>query len=861
MPDSRWQLLEQLLDEAAAFPSAERAAYLDAACPDDEIRAEVESLLAAEEEADGYFADLGGALHGDALAEGGAMQAALTETLVGTQIGRWHIDAPLGQGGMGTVYRVTRADGVVEQTAALKLLDSVRPDVVARFAQERQILARLDHPGLARLLDGGATPEGRPYLVMEYVDGVPITAYATAQRLSVEARVALVAEVCEAVQAAHQRLVVHRDLKPSNIFVQTTGPRAEPSDEQTQTRSSVSRVKLLDFGIAKLLADDDAALRTQTEQRLLTPAYAAPEQLDGGAISTATDVYALGVVLYELLTGQRPFEAATPSALAAAQLQGDARRPSTVTATGSDARLAEVGLPGVQPLRRALRGDLDAICLKALRRDPNARYSSVEALHDDLLRTLDGRPVAAREGATAYRVGRFVRRHALAVSLAVVAVLALVGGLGVALWQARVAASEAEIAREQARRAEATVAFMTGLFESVGPEEARGRALAPADLVARGRAQIDALDTQPGVQGELLAVMGRLYQSLGLYAAADSLHTEALTLRQRLLGPEHPDVAESLFDRGAALFILRDFSAADSLHRRAYSLRAATLPPDDPRLLESIVALAASASNFYDHVRADSLFSVALERWDGPTWERHPARLSALVGRATLLLDEQRPADAEQLFRTALPLLTETRGTDHPDVADVHYNLGEALAAQNRDAEALDAHRRALDLYRHLHGDAHDLVATSLYRLARIEERTGSLAQAEAHYREAAVVYAETLGRDHVWSAYPLIALARLLQGAGRPSDALAALDDARTIYLAADLDHPDGRMATLDLQAGRVLHELGRHREAHDRLTASQRSYQAQLTDALTDADTAAVAQAQDRLAAIETTLAALPE
>ncbi|MEL6444048.1 MAG: serine/threonine-protein kinase [Bacteroidota bacterium] len=855
MPDNRWQLLERLLDEAAALGPSERAAYLDAACPDAELRAEVESLLAAEEGAGGFFSDLGGAI-----AEGGAMQAALTETLVGTQIGRWHVDASLGQGGMGTVYRVTRADGVVEQTAALKLLDSIRPDVVARFAQERQILARLDHPGLARLLDGGATAEGRPYLVMEYVDGVPITNYAAAHRLGVEARVALMAEVCAAVQAAHQRLVVHRDLKPSNIFVQATGTD-QSSGNDTPTRTPVARVKLLDFGIAKLLADDDAALRTQTEQRLLTPAYAAPEQLDGGAISTATDVYALGVVLYELLTGQRPFEAATPSALAVAQLQGDARRPSTVTATGSDARLAEVGLPGVQPLRRALRGDLDAICLKALRRDPNARYPSVEAFHDDLLRTLDGRPVAARDGATAYRVGRFVRRHALAVSFAVVAVLALVGGLGVALWQAQVAASEAEIAREQARRAEATVAFMTGLFESVGPEEARGRALAPADLVARGRAQIDALDTQPSVQGELLAVMGRLYQSLGLYAAADSLHTEALALRRRLLGPEHPDVAESLFDRAAALFILRDFSAADSLHRRAYALRAAQLAPEDPRLLESIVALAMSASNFYDHARADSLYTAALERWDGPTWERHPARLSALVGRATLLLDEQRPADAERLFRSALPLLTETRGADHPDVADVHYNLGEALAAQDRNLEALGAHRRALDLYRHLHGDAHDLVATSLYRLAGIEERTGGLAAAETHYQEAAAVYAETLGRDHPWSAYPLIALARLLQRENRLADALAALNEARTIYLAADLNHPDSRMATLDLQAGRVLHDLGQYREARIRLTDSRRSYRAQLADAQSDADTAAVAQAQVQLDAIEARLAALPE
>ncbi|MEO1633392.1 MAG: serine/threonine-protein kinase, partial [Bacteroidota bacterium] len=341
---------------------------LQEATSDASLRTEVEALLAADAEAVVYFADLG-----EALADG----ALGADPALGSKVGRWRLAERVGRGGMGTVYRAERADGVVEQTAALKLLDTMRPDVVARFAQERQILARLDHPSIARLLDGGATPEGRPYLVMEFVEGVPITDYAAQQRLSVDARLALFGDVCAAVQHAHQSLVVHRDLKPSNVLVTPEG-----------------RVKLLDFGIARLLEPGDDDTLTRTEQRLLTPEYAAPEQVRGEAITTATDVYALGVLLYELLAGTRPFDLPQKvlHEVARVIVEEEPERPSTAVTRADVLTLAGPA----QTLRRRLAGDLDQICLKALRKAPARRYATPDALARDVQRHLDGHPVEAR---------------------------------------------------------------------------------------------------------------------------------------------------------------------------------------------------------------------------------------------------------------------------------------------------------------------------------------------------------------------------------------------------------------------------------------------------------------------------------
>ena len=834
LDSARYHEADALLDAALDLPIEEREAYIEAACGGDEaLQRKVEVLLAFGEE-DGDGGQRGETRKGwrgllQQVVED--EQARYEGALAGRRFGPWLLDRELGRGGMGLVYLARHEE--TGKAAAVKLVPPALalPQLLKRFEAERRALAKLPHAGIAGLLDGGVAEDGTPFFAMEYADGESITAYCARHRLGLQERVRLFLRVCEAVQAAHQRLVVHRDLKPSNVFVVEEGGRP--------------LVKLLDFGIAKVLAADDeegdAGLPvTATGERLLTPAYASPEQVTGGAVTTATDVYALGVLFFELVTGQRPYrvEMEGPRALIAVA-EADVVRPSTAVArtnrSSDDARDREenrnaggglIGLPEPRRLVQRLRGDLDAICLKALRKEAEERYPTAQALSDDLERYLAERPVLARRGSSGYRAAKYIRRHRFALGTGLAVTLALLAGLGAALWQARMAAAEAEQRRLQAERAEATTAFVLGLFDRVSPEVAQGEAVSALELVEGGQEQIDQLRGQPLVQASVMAMMGRLYHSLGTYAAADSLHAQALALRQAHLDPGHPDVAESLYDRAEALFMLRDFTRADSLHGAALALREAVLPPDDPRLLESLSGVASGRYNFRDYAAADSLYGLVLERWAGPDWAGHPARARALAGRADVLMELGDPAGAEQLYQEALPILQATRGPHHPEVADVWYMLGEALGAQGHYDEAIAALRTAYALYRRLYSDAHDAIASSLYSIARLLHRDGQAGEAEAAYREAAALYAEALEADHPWSAYPLVQLGRLLLEQGRPSDALGALNEAEAIYAGAGLDRPDYRVAQLDHLTGRALRDLGRYDEAAEALRASRDAY-----------------------------------
>ena len=437
MTPDRWQTVRALFDEGRGLDVEARAAWLEGLEAD--LRAAVAPLLEADDQIEAEAdAPTGGFLVVPAADRAPELFDGAEDAHVGRRVGPWRLEERIGEGGMGVVYRAARADADFRQEAALKVVGrGLAPRaLLERFRQERRILAGLEHPGIARLLDGGLSEDGQPYFAMELVRGEPLTEYADRAGLGVEARVRLLAEVCDAVAYAHRNLVVHRDLKPSNVLVAASdtghgahgaghGERGAPPPASPPA----PRVKLLDFGIATVLEPDGGAdLRTRTGA-LLTPAYAAPEQVRGGRVTTATDVYALGVLLFELLTGHRPsaLEAgAAPTAVERAVCETPAPRPS-----------------GVAPAarRRALRGDLDTITLKALEKDPARRYASAEALATDLRRHLAGLPVEARRPTVGYRVASFVRRHPVAVGLASLAVLALVLGLAGTTWQARVAAA------------------------------------------------------------------------------------------------------------------------------------------------------------------------------------------------------------------------------------------------------------------------------------------------------------------------------------------------------------------------------------------------------------------------------------
>jgi serine/threonine-protein kinase len=499
LDQERWRQACAVFDAALELPKDAQARYVADACGGDgRLRLLVEELLESEGKADGFMAAPAVEHAAPLIAE--MIEPATEEaSVVPLTVGRYLLLGKLGEGGMASVHLARRSDGQFEQQVAVKLLKQgvYGEEGRRRFLQERQILARLQHPGIARLLDGGVTDDGTPFFVMERVEGLPVTAYCDENRLSVESRLRVFLEICEAAQYAYRNLVVHRDLKPSNILVDTTG-----------------RVKLLDFGIAKLLAEgaEEQAAATRTTLRVMTPEYAAPEQVRGDPVTTATDVYSLGVLLYELLAGERPYRLArrAPGELERAILDQDPSRPSDrATAHGSRPEAGRLG--------RRLRGDLDRIALMALQKEPERRYPSAEALANDIHRHLAGLPVAARGDAFAYRARKFLRRHTVGVVAAALVLLSLLGGLFAATWQAR-------RAQREASKAAAVKDFLGSLFSASDPSEARGRERTARDLLDEGARRIETdLQDQPEVQSEVTRLIANVYHQLGEYAREEPL--------------------------------------------------------------------------------------------------------------------------------------------------------------------------------------------------------------------------------------------------------------------------------------------------------------------------------------------------
>jgi eukaryotic-like serine/threonine-protein kinase len=649
MEASRWKRLQMLFEQALSRPPEAREAFVQEACAaDSELAKELRALLASDSAPDSVPGALARAasrvLHAD------------SRGLVGQRLGAWRIESHLADGGMGAVYLAARADGQYEQPAALKLLNPglISPAAQERMAQERQILARLTHPHIARLLDGGRTPEGLPYLVMEYVDGVPIDAWCHERGLDTAARLRLFVKVCAAVDHAHRNFIVHRDLKPSNILVDGDGVP-----------------KLLDFGIAKLLESHAEADLTRSGERLLTPSHASPEQITGGAISTATDVYALGVLLYDLLTGKRPHEATSGGAVALARaiLDTEPTRPSdAVASTGtSRRRLRQLRERGEQltpeRLARELKGDLDNIVLMALRKEPERRYASAQALADDIERHLSNRPVRARPDTLAYRSGKFWRRHPVAVPASALALLLALAGSAAFAWRLsderdRALAAEAQ-ATQAADRARQAAEFTASILENTGANRGAAREVSVQDLLATASRRVrDELKDAPPVATGMRTALGRALHSWGSY-------DEALKELQ-------PALAEAR-SRGAAG--VRDEAEILSL--------LGTVTHDLGELETSL-----------DWTRQ------AEARWQAVGTPAEKA--SALSDLAMALNGLRRRSEAEPVFRAALAQMRLAHPGDHEDTAWLLNNLGWCLHAMGRLDEAGPIYEEALTMQRRM---------------------------------------------------------------------------------------------------------------------------------------------------------------
>ncbi|WP_420455996.1 protein kinase domain-containing protein [Rubrivirga sp.] len=786
-PDpARWARVSAAFDAAADLAPADRPAALDRLCRDADgradaaLRAEVESLLDAD--ADATTSD-------DALDHGPLDASVLLEAapVVGERIGPWRVLRPIGRGGMGRVDLVERADGAYDQRAALKRLGLVAPARVRRFLRERQILATLDHPGIARLLDGGVADDGAPYLVMEYVEGEPITAYADRRALGLRARLRLFLQVCDAVAFAHRHLVVHRDLKPSNVLVGEVGEDTGTGTDEADGVPHGARATLLDFGIARLLdADTDEPLTAEGPGAPLSPGYAAPEQVAGEPVTTATDVYALGVLLYELIAGRRPIEAGTRQAWADAVLQTSPTAPSQSVADPTDAR--------------RLRGDLDAIALTALRREPEARYASASDLAADLRRYLAGEPVQARAPSVGYRARRFVGRHRTAVAAAALVALAVVAGGAATAWQARQA-------RASAAESAATADFLAGLFQGADPT-ASGDSLLALDLLRRGADRIDAeLAGQPGARARLGLVVGDAYLGLGQPDSAAAFARRTLALRQP--GGAAPDAVEAVRARillGRALFPTDPTAAADAL---AAAVADARTTGDDAVLLDALEAQGGLVGGqVLDPGETVAVLEEAVALCRRVEGDASPRLGRLLATFATKASSAHQHGRVEGLWRDALALLpAETAPYDRSAAL---LELGKLLAVTGQPDEARASVDEALALRRRLLGPDDARTAEAL--AVRANVGTGGPAQAEADAREALRI-AERTGDGAV--------VIEALDALGSALTAQERFDDAVEVYRrrferAAEVYGTEGtRYPAASGTLARALHRAGRYAEA----------------------------------------------
>ena len=780
--DSRWDRVEALFEAAADLPESEWEAFLRSAAEGDEaLAAETLALLrhgATAEAAWGESAaDFAGPLLGD------------TEARAGDRIGTYRLERELGRGGMGTVWLAHRTDDL-RLRVALKVvrrgLDTA--DVRHRFRQEHRLLAALDHPNIARLLDGGVTPDGLPYFVMEYVDGEPIDAYCDRRRLPVDARLRLFGDVCAAVQYAHQRLVVHRDLKPSNVLVAET--------------DGAPVVKLLDFGIAKVLHPDRLGLSglfTRVEQRLLTPAYASPEQLRGESVTTASDVYGLGVLLYELLTGHPPRPRRPPATVdldpvrpsEAVRQTETVERADGTTRTVTPATVADARRAPADRLRRTLAGDLDTVVLMALRREPERRYASAAEFADDVGRHLAGQTVRARPDTVGYRARTFVRRHRVGVAAAALLVLLLAG------FAATMAVERGRTAREAAK-ARAVADVLGGLFAAANPTVANGDTLTVYEFLrlSEGRLRTD-LAGQPEVLAEVLGVVGRAYRDMTAFDRADPVLRDALALRRRTAGPRSPLVADALGELATLQFMRNDLDGALATGRERLALLREIVGPADPRLVPAYARIAAVhlQAHRLDSARVWLDAGLAITR---PRRRTDPERHLALVGlEGWYYAEVGEPAQSVRVAREILALHRRT-GAPLADVALAERILGDQLFETGDFAGATRALDRSLADYRRVFGPANRYVALVVGHLAAVHAAAGHAALADSLFPVALASKDRFLGPDSPEAGHTVLAAGRHALRQRRPAEADRLLARAEALWSAArGPESPERRQAS----------------------------------------------------------------
>ncbi|KAA9130278.1 serine/threonine protein kinase [Marinihelvus fidelis] len=791
-----WKKAEALFAQCADMQAAEQAAWLEAACDGDvELRALVDDLLAGDQIEDPVAPTLE-----RAAADVGAGQES---AWLGREIGAYTLTAKIAAGGMGVVFRGRRSDTAYDQEVAIKLLTSslVTGELRRRLLVERQILADLNHPNICRLLDGGETDEGVPYLVMELIEGVPITEYCDREQLGLNARVELARQVCDAVQFAHRNLVVHRDIKPGNILVTKDGTP-----------------KLLDFGIAKLLdpvATAGGGHTTIEGFRLLSPRYASPEQVLGGPVTTASDTYSLGMLIYELLCGSDPFgrdetAATTGGRLPAPDFEHPARPSRRLAQLEHADEIATRRRQTVTGLARALKGDLETILMKALRAEPENRYATARELADDLDRFLDSRPVQARPPTAGYLVSRFWRRHRGASIAAVVAVLSLVAGAGVATYGFVEAKRAERIAEEEARSAEAVAGFLVDLFDEANPNVSAGEPRSVHELLDIGAAKVaEELADSPMAQIAVLESLSSAYKSMDDLDAATGLFERMLALRR-----EHsPDDVEPqvviLSQLGDIARMNEDLATARDYLGQALALHEARIGEPTESLSDTTnnLALVLEHSGEHDEAMAMMKQSLAIRR---ALYEAPHGKISTGLHNVGWLLSRNGDlAEAEQYLQDAIDMRVQVYGEIHPRVGVTTMVLSRVQSLRGNLEGAAASAQKAHDIATTVYPDSHVEIALTLYEVGVAREKAGELVEANRIYREVADMDRERDGPVTNDLAFSLKAVGRTWIDLARYPEAQAALAESMDIFAQLQQDTVRSRFDA-DNQYARLLVRSG---------------------------------------------------
>jgi len=736
MDEKRWQKIESVFSDALSLENEAQESFLRKECEnDDALYREVKALLAEDENVHSFLENF------PIRAEN------FNDNYSGQSIGPYSIEEKIATGGMGTVYRASRNDGVYENQVAIKIIHSGlrTPTFLQRFQRERQILAELNHSHIAHLLDGGVGEDGAPYFVMEYVDGMPLTTYAKQRKLSISQRLALFLQVCDAVHFAHMHLVIHRDLKPGNILVTEDG-----------------QVKLLDFGVAKIFDSEQEtpafSTLTHTGVAPFTPEYAAPEQIAQQNISTATDVYALGVILYELLCDRRPFTFKDKNLLDIQKTIENKvpEKPSTKCVTRVNAFPHDK-----KQLVRLLKGDLDAICLKALKKESNLRYGSAELLKIDIERHLAGLPIQAFDDHFSYHFSKFISRNRGMVTLATGFLLAVILLITFYTYELR---QETARAQQEAKKAEEVAEFLKTLFDAASPEYVVDKEPNATDLLRAGTQNVETdLIDQPAVQAEMFTILGDVYRRMARYEEAEKLENKSLERNLTTFGEQSEAVALNYQTLGKLMLELGRYEQAETHLLKAKNLLPFVINNVENFESDVLTLQADLAYQYREMEKADSLYARAYQIIESVDPEVSPAKAAIMNARASIARRLGDYEQSERLYQSALTIRKALFGDEHADVAHTLNHLGRLYDFMGEYSKAEAYAREGLALREKIFGFNHQESAASMSNLANILLHQDKLPEAEKYFRGTLKAFMSVVGEEHPYTAATISNLANVL--------------------------------------------------------------------------------------------------